>query len=198
MAGKKKTKVVDKWKLKKWYSVTAPALFENRELCEILSSDEKNLINRIIKRSLAELGIGTASQLSMFTYLNFRIIDVKGTTASTSLIGHEISSSYLKTFARRGKSLIHEVLDVKTKDGVEVRVKLIVVTDSKVSENTKRNIRAAVKEETKKIAESMKFDEFMGELIYGKFSSKLFNRLKQITKIKRVEVRKSEKKEVFA
>lgn len=198
MAGKKKTKLVDKWKMKKWYSVTAPALFEGRELCEIISSDEKNVINRIVKRSLMELGIGMSSQLSMFTHLKFRVSDVKGTIASTNLIGHEISPSYLKTFARRGRSLIHEVVDVKTKDNAEVRIKLIAVSDAKVSENTRRNLRKAIFDETKKIAENMKFDELMQELVYGRFSSKLFNRLKQITKMKRVEVRKSEKTEVFA
>ncbi|NYZ76978.1 hypothetical protein H0O02_01540 [Candidatus Micrarchaeota archaeon] len=198
MAGKKKTKVVDKWKMKKWYTVTAPAMFDSRELCEIISSDDKNVTNRIIKRSLMELGIGMSSQMSMFTNLKFRITDVKGTVAGTALIGHEVSPSYLKTFARRGKSLIHEVIGVKTKDGAEVRLKIIAVSDSKVSENTRRNLRKAIHEETKKNAEGLKFDELMQEVVYGRFSSKLFNRLKQITKMKRVEIRKSEKKEAFA
>lgn len=197
MAGKKKTKVVDKWKSKKWYTVKAPEMFEGKEICEIISSDEKNLTNRVIKRSLADLRLGTASQLSMFTNLKFRIKDIKGTTANTALIGHEISPAYMKTFARRGKSLIHEVIDVKPKDSGEVRVKIIAVTDSRVSENTRRNIRSAIVEETKKKGGELKFEDLVQELIYGKFSSKIFNRLKQITKMKRVEVRKSEVKEVF-
>ena len=197
MAGKKKTKGVDKWKTKKWYSVRAPALFDNKELCEIITSDEKNLANRIVKRSLMDLGMGSSSQLAMFTNLKFRIKDVKGTAAETVLIGHEVSPSYMKTFARRGKSLIHEVIDVKPKDGGDVRIKIIAVTDAKVSENTRRNIRNAIVEETKKHGKELNADELMQELVYGKFSSKIFNRLKQITKMRRVEVRKSEVKEVF-
>lgn len=197
MAGKKKTKVVDKWKSKKWYTVKAPALFDNKDLCEIITSDEKNLENRIIKRSLMDLGVGSNSQLAMFTNLKFRIKDVKGTVAETVLIGHEVSPAYMKTFARRGKSLIHEVIDVKPKDGGDVRVKIIAVSDARVSENTRRNIRSAIVEETKKHAGELKADELMQELIYGKFSSKIFGRLKQMTKMKRVEVRKSEVKEVF-
>ncbi len=198
MAGKKKTKVVDKWKMKKWYDVAAPSAFESRPLCEIVSSDEKNLVNRIIKRSLGEMGMGGASQISIFTNLKFRITDVKGTSANTMLIGHEISSAYIKTFARRGKTLIHEVVDVKTKDGTDVRIKLVAVTGAKVSENARRNIRSAMVEETKKAAGELKYDELMQDLIYGRFSSKIFNRLKQITKMRRVEVRKSERREVFA
>lgn len=198
MAGKKKTKVVDKWKSKKWYAVTAPSVFEGRQICEIISSDEKNIVNRVIKRSLADLGMSTSSQLSMFTNLRFRITDVKGTTANTLLIGHEVSPAYIKTFARRGKTLIHEVIDVKTKDGVDVRIKIVAVTGARVSENTRRNLRSLIVEETKKVSKDFNYDELMQELIYGRFSSKIFNRLKQITKMRRVEVRKSEKKEAFA
>ncbi|MEM2908820.1 MAG: hypothetical protein QXT05_00910 [Candidatus Bilamarchaeaceae archaeon] len=197
MAGKRAMKVVDKWKSKKWYTVLAPASFDNRELGEVVSSDEKNLLNRIITRSLTELGLNPSSQLAMFTNLYFRIVDVKGTNAYTKLIGHEISPAYIKTFARRGKSLIHQVMDTKTKDGESIRIKIIAVTGAKVSENTRKNLRKAIAEETKKNAEGANFDELMQDLVYGRFSSKLFNRLKQITMMKRVEVRKSERMELF-
>ncbi len=196
MAGKK-TKVVDKWKTKKWFTVIAPPIFGGKELCEIVSADEKNLANRIIRRSLIDLGMSATSQLAMFTHLQFRVTDVKGTTANTILIGHEVSPGYIKTFARRGKSLIHEVVDIKTKDNEDVRIKLIGVTGAKVSENTRRNLRKLMVDETKKIAGELKYDELMQDIIYGRFSSKLFNKLKQITKMRRVEVKKSEKKEAF-
>jgi len=197
MAGKKKTKVVDKWKSKKWYNVLAPSLFESKEIGELVSSDEKNIQDRIIKRSLVELGLNPTSQIAMFTNLKFRITDIKGNTANTKLIGHEIAPSYIKTFARRGKSLIHDAVDVKTTDGETVRVKVIAVTGAKVSENTRKNLRHALVEEVKKNGEEQKFDDLMQDLVYGRFSSKIFNRLKQITKMRRVEVRKSERKEEF-
>ncbi len=198
MAGKKKTKVVDKWKTKKWYNVMAPPVFEGKQLCEVVSSDEKNLVNRVIKRSLMDMGMQATSQMAMFTNLKFRIMDIKGNTANTIMIGHEISPAYLKTFARRGKSLIHQVIDIKTKDGHEVRIKIIAVTGSKVSENTRRNIRKIIVDETMKIAQELKYDELVQDLIYGRFSSKIYNKLKEITKMRRVEIRKSEKKETFA
>ncbi len=198
MAGKKKTKVVDKWKTKKWYTVIAPPVFEGRELCELVSSDEKNLVNRIIRRSLMDIGMQATSQMAMFTNLQFRITDIKGNTANTVMIGHEISPAYLKTFARRGKSLIHQIIDVKTRDGQDIRIKVIAVTGAKVSENTRRNIRKIIVDETKNIAKELKYDELVQDLIYGRFSSKIYNKLKEITKMKRVEIRKSERKETFA
>jgi len=197
MAGKKGTKVVDKWKSKKWYIALAPTSLESKELGEVVSSEEDNLKDRIIKRSLMELGMNQNSQMAMFTNMLFRVTEVKGNNAHTKLIGHEIAPSYIKTFARRDKSLIHEVVDIQTKDSENVRLKVIAVTGARVSENTRRNIRKALVEEVKKNGEALTFDELFQDLLYGRFSSKLFTRLKQITQMRRVEVRKSERQEIF-
>jgi small subunit ribosomal protein S3Ae len=154
-------------------------------------------MNRVIKKNMMELGLGGASQMAMFTTTLFRIKDVKGTEANTILLGHEVSPSFIKTFARRGKSLIHQVVDEKTKDGEGLRVKVIAVTGARVSENTRRNLRKALVEEAQKAITEGNFDDLMGDVLYGRLSGKLFNRLKQITKMKRVEVRKTERHEVF-
>ncbi len=149
MAGKK-VKSVDKWKAKKWYSVKSPVMFESKELCEVVASDDKRLINRIVRASLLELGMGGSSQMAMFTTLRFRIKDVTGADAGTTLLGHDISPSFIRTFARRGKSLIHQVVDEKTKDGEALRLKIIAVSGARVSENTRRNLRNALVEDCKK------------------------------------------------
>ena len=133
----------------------------------------------------------------MFTNLLFRVSDVKGADAQTTLIGHEMAPSFLKTFARRGKSLIHQVVDEKTKDGKNVRLKVIAVTRAPVSQNTKKNLRKALIEEAKKAITEVNFDGLLQDVLYGKISTKLFTRLKQITKMKRVEIRKSELEELF-
>jgi len=197
MAGKK-VKVVDKWKAKKWYSVRAPPLFESKEICEVVAADEDRLVNRVVKASLMELGVGgSAPQMAMFTALRFRIKEVAGNDANTTLLGHEISPSFIRTFARRGRSLIHQVVDEKTKDNENLRLKVIAVTGARVSMNTKRNLRALIVEECKSAVVDKTFDEAIQDVIYGRVSSKIFNRLKQLTKMKRVEVRKSERGELF-
>ncbi len=151
----------------------------------------------MVKTSLYELGAGGSSQISMFTTLRFRVTDISGSEAQTKLLGHEIAPSFIKTFARRGKSLIHQVVDEKTKDGEDLRLKLIAVTGSNVSENTRRNLRALLVEEARKGVSEKPYDEVIQDVIFGRFSSKLFSRLKQITKMRRVEVRKSERGEIF-
>ena len=197
MAGKK-VKAVDKWKAKKWYTVRAPQLFESKEFCEVVASDDKRLMNRIVRASLFELGVGGAgAQMAMFTSLRFRITGVNGAEASTKLLGHEIAGSFIKTFARRGKSLIHQVVDEKTKDNEDLRLKVVAVTGARVSRNTRRNLRNALVEETKKAVAEKPFDEIIQDVVYGRLSSRLFGRLKQITRMRRVEVRKSERGEIF-
>ncbi len=193
----KKTKVLDKWKLKKWYNVLAPPMFDNKEICEIVAAEDSALVNRIVKISLMEL-MSTSSQTSMFTFLKFRITNAAGNNAQTTLIGHEVSPSYIKTFARRGKTIIHMVVDVKTKDNLDIRIKVVGVASGKISETTKRNLRNTIVEEIKKSGSTFTYDELMQEILYGKLVSRVFNRLKQITSMKRFEIRKTEKQEVFA
>ncbi len=193
----KKTKVVDRWKLKKWYTVVAPQLFDNKELCEIVATDEKSLVNRVIKVSLMEL-MQTSSQTSMFTFLKFRIGEIAGAKAVTKLIGHDVSPSYIRTFARRGKTLIHQAVDVKTKDDQTVRVKIVAVASGRISNTTKRNLRAKIVEEVSAVGPQFTYDELMQEILYGRMVSKIYNKLKQITSMRRFEVRKTEKHENFA
>jgi small subunit ribosomal protein S3Ae len=175
-----------------------PAVFEGRQLCEVVAVEEDQLVNRIIRSSLADIGISGMSQVAMFTALRFRITEVKGNTAYTKLIGHEVAPSYIKTFARRGRSLIHQVIDIKTKDGVEVRLKVIAVTGARVSENTRRNLRNLIVQEVLASAVTFNFDELIHEILYARFVSRLYNSLKAITRMRRVEIRKSEVKEIFA
>lgn len=193
----KKAKVMDKWKSKQWYTVLAPASFDSKEVAEIISSDENNLKNRVLSLSLGEV-TGQHSQSAMFTSLKFRITDVKGKSAYTKMIGHEISPSYLRTLSRRNRSIISVVYDIKTKDDQTLRAKLIAITGSEVSQNTKKNIYNATMEELKKMNGESTFEQLMQEIVFGRFASKIFNRLKQITAMRRVEVKKSELKEMLA
>lgn len=193
----KKTKVIDKWKTKQWYTVLAPQSFDNKEIAEIVSSDEENLKSRVLSLSLAEL-TGQPSQSSIFTFLKFRVGEVKGKSAYTKLIGHEVSPSYIKTLSRRNRSIINVVKDVKTKDDRNVRLKILAITGSAVSQNTKKNLYNAMMEELKGIPNDYAFDQLMQEVVFGKFASKIFNRLKQITLMRRVEIRKSEVREARA
>ncbi len=187
----KKAKVIDKWKLKQWYTVLAPQIFDGREIAEIISSDEDNMKDRIIRVSLADV-TGQPSQSAIFTALKFRVTEVKGKNAHTKLIGHELSASYVLTLSRRNRSLIKVIKDIKTVDEQNVRLKILAISGSELSQNTKKNIHHAIHEEVNKIVGEQNFDQLMQDVVLGRLASKIFNRLKQITAMRRVEIRKSE------
>jgi len=196
MATKKRKKIVDKWKMKKWYEIVAPSIFDNKLIGETMAEDESKVIDRILKINLRELVKG-GMQAAMFTKVHLRVHEIKGKTAYTRYIGHQMDYGYMRTLARRGRSVIDVVMDGKTKDEQILRIKVVAVTGSKVSENTKKNIRAAIKEEIKKVILEYTLEDAIKDILQGRVSGKIYNKLKEITVIRKVEVSKSRVKEVF-
>ncbi|MBI4399721.1 30S ribosomal protein S3ae [Candidatus Micrarchaeota archaeon] len=186
-----KPKTTDTWKLKSWYTVHAPEMFDNREIAQIVSGDESNVLNRRIQVSLSEL---TNDITQAYTSLEFRVKEIKGKSAYTQLIGHELSSSYLQTLIRRRRDIINVIVDVKTKDNNAVRVKAVVFTARKVSDKIKTLIRNEAKEEILAKAAEMDLTKLAQEIIFKKFPTRIFGRVKKLAPIKRVEIRKMEVK----
>ncbi len=190
-----KVKAVDRWKSKQWYAVNAPEMFEGKKIADVVSSEDKYLLHRRLRVSLADM---TGDMSQAYTLLEFRIRDVKGKTAYATFIGHELSRSYLRTLVRRRRNVINEVVDVTAKDGQEIRLKICVFTGTKLSTPTRTAIRNAVSEAALKLSADVNHAQLVQELIFGKFASRLYNKLHKMAPIRRVEIRKSELKEVFA
>lgn len=193
---KSSKKVVDKWKTKQWYNVVAPEVFEGRVVTEIVASEPDNLINRIIPVNLIDI-TGKMSQQNIYTTVKFRVREVKGNNAYTDIIGHELAPGYLRTFARKKMSIIHHVIPLETKDGKKMKIKIVGVTFSKVSANTKKNLRNALVKAVLENGKPMSYNELMKEIVYGNFASKLFSVANAINAMRRVEVRKTELEETF-
>ena len=190
-----KAKAIDKWKLKSWYTVLAPDMFENKEITQIPADDDGKLLNRIIRVSLSEL---TGDMTQAHTQLEFRVSEVKGKTAYTKLIGHRLSPGYLRSLVGRRRDVVGEVVDVTTKDGVQLRVKALIYTAKRASTDARNAVRNAARAEIAARAKEMDFSTFEQEIVFGKFSSRIYRAVKKIVPTKRVEVRKTKVKEVFA
>jgi small subunit ribosomal protein S3Ae len=194
---KKSRKASEKKKAKEWYAVLAPQEFDSKELGAVTTADEALLGNRIIKVSLMDL-TGKMSQANMYTTLNFRIKEVKGKSAYTELIGHQLAPSYIRTLVRRRRTVLHTVRDLPTQDDRTVRLKMISVTKDRISDTMRKNIRAAIEAELAEASGRYNYYELMNEVISGRLSTKVFNRLRQITPMNRVEFRKTELRETLA
>lgn len=189
-------KVVDSWKQKGWYNIKAPEIFNGKEIGQLVATDESTLKDRKIKLGLGDL-TGSFSQHGAFTSVVMRVTDVSAKTVNTKFIGHELSPSYLKTLLRRRRSIIYSVDDVVSKDGVKIRIKSVAVTAFRISESVRYDLRKAISDNIHALAKELEFNTLVQEILFGKFSAKVFSKIKNITPMRRLEIRKSELAESF-
>lgn len=187
-------KVVDSWKSKKWYLVIAPNFLNNMEAAEIPAVSDEAIINRIIELPLKDI---THDLSHMYTTVRLRISEVSGKKALAKFIGHSVAKEYMRTLARRKRDLVDVVMPVKSKDGVEFVVKILVVTANQASIEQKHAIRQIVVKEMKKKTISTEFGPFVLDVLYNRTSEALHKSLIKILPIRRVEVWKTELKEEF-
>ncbi len=192
MAKVKRKKGTDKWKLKKWYEVVTPDYLEGKVIGEIISHDPDNIPGRIIKVPISDI-TGQISPESLYSAVNLRAVRVDGSKVVTETDGYEMAFSYLKSLARKRRSVIHNVLDIELKDGQKVRVKSMLVTLKKVSHTVKKNLRkafdAAIIEEVKK----MRFPDFVNAVVKGTLVNKVFNDVNRVNPVETVVVKKFER-----
>ncbi len=192
MADKKK--VIDTWKLKTWYSVLAPKFLGEVEIAKTPASDEDKLINRVIILPLKEVSHDIAH---IYTNIKLRVFEIKGKTAFTKFIGHEISKEYLSTLVRRHRDALHVVYPVKSRDGVEFTVKILLVTAVPCSNSQKTALRNALKKEVEAKVAATDFGKFITEALYGRLGAELSQKLKRIAPVRRIEIKKTQLKEEF-
>ncbi len=189
-----KKKMIDSWKSKIWYQVMAPNFFKGVEIALIPAQDDEHMMNRIIELPMKEI---TRDFSHMYTSVKLRVFEIKGKTAYTKFIGHSLSREYVRTLVRRRNDVVNAVFPVKTSDGLEFRLKLLVLTNGKVSEPKKKALYNILKTELTAKAKNTDSLTLIPEIVFGKTSAELFQKLKKIAAIKRVDVLKTQLKEEF-
>ncbi|MEM4295927.1 MAG: hypothetical protein QXS91_03925 [Candidatus Anstonellales archaeon] len=197
MARRTRAAKAEKGKQKTEYAIIAPALFNNKQVGELIGRKD-TVINRIIKVALNELEDIKASPLSLYTTVLLRVIELGQGTVKTEFIGHEVAQSYLRSLARKHRSVIHEVIDVNTNDGQKIRLKIVIITLRKVSEVVKKNLRKAAKAFVLKAASSKTREELIKSILLDTFAKDLGRELNKINPVSHVIVRKSEQKIIAA
>lgn len=187
-------KVVDTWKTKRWYTVMAPKIFNEVEVSQVPAQDDPHLLNRVMEIPLKDI---TKDLAHLYTAVRLRVSEVKGNAAHTKFIGHSLSREYLNTLARRHREKLDVVFHLKSKDGVDFTLKLVVVTAEKCSQVQRRALHHQLVELVKGKAKDTDFAPFMLDILYGKMGNELHGHLNKIAPIRKVEVRKSELTEWF-
>jgi small subunit ribosomal protein S3Ae len=185
---RRKGRVKDKWREKKWITVNAPDSFNNVPIAYVPITDEENAPGRVLEVTLYDILKGDPSQHQYKMY--FQLDKVEGDKASTIFKRFEYSKEFLRSLVRRGSSKINFIIDVKTKDGYVFRIKVIALTHRQLNTSRKHDLRLIIKDIINKTVPEMEIDQFVQATCYGKINSDIMAAIKKVIKIRHVGLEK--------
>ena len=183
------TKLKDKWRQKRWYTVVAPAAFGNVEIGKTLSDEPQKLVGRVLESTLYNI---TEDFSQLHVKLFFRIVKVENDKAYTTFKGHDLARDYLRSLVRRGSSRIDGIFSIATKDGYRVRIGVIALSTVWTKSSQKHSVRHIMEDVISKKNGQLLYDELAQQLVLGKIASEIYNAAKSIYPLRKIEVRKSE------
>jgi len=185
---RKSRKIKDKWKEKKWVSVSAPDSFNNVHIADIPITDEEKAKGRVIEVTLFDILKGDPSQYQYKLY--FQIDKVVGEKATTIFKRYEYAKEFLRSLVRRGSSKISFVIDTKTKDGYVFRIKVIALSHRELNSSRQHALRLIAKKIIEKSVPNMTIDEFVQASCYNKINSDIMAATKKIIHLRHVGLEK--------
>ena len=185
---RRKTRVKDKWREKKWVTVIAPDSFNNVPIAYIPITDEENAKGRVIEVTLFDILKGDTSQHQYKIY--FQIDKVEGDKATSIFKRYEYAKEFLRSLVRRGSSKITFILEVKTKDGYIFRIKVIALTHRQLNTSRKHALRLIAKDVMEKTISQMTIDQFVQATCYGKINSDIMAAAKKVIRMRHVGLEK--------
>jgi len=185
---RKSRKIKDKWKEKKWVSVSAPDSFNNVHIADIPITDEEKAKGRVIEVTLFDILKGDPSQYQYKLY--FQIDKVVGEKATTIFKRYEYAKEFLRSLVRRGSSKISFVIDTKTKDGYIFRIKVIALSHRELNSSRQHAVRLIARKIIEKSVPNMTIDEFVQASCYNKINSDIMAATKKIIHLRHVGLEK--------
>ena len=185
---RRKTKVKDKWREKRWVTVIAPDSFNNVPIAYVPITSDETAKGRVLEVTLYDILKGDPSQHQYKMY--FQIDKVEGDKATTIFKRYEYAKEFLRSLVRRGSSKIEFVLDVKTKDGYIFRIKVLGLTHRPLNTSRQRAFRLIAKEVMEKTIPQMSIDQFVQATCYGKINSDIMGAAKRVIRMRHVGLEK--------
>ena len=185
---RRKTRVKDKWREKKWVTVIAPDSFNNVPIAYVPITDDETAKGRVIEVTLFDILKGDTSQHQYKIY--FQIDKVEGDKATTIFKRYEYSKEFLRSLVRRGSSKINYLTEVKTKDGYIFRIKVIALTHRPLNSSRKHALRLIAKDVMDKTIPEMTIDQFVQATCYGKINSDILAAAKKVIRMRHVGLEK--------
>ena len=185
---RRKGRVKDKWREKKWVTVSAPDSFNNVPIAYIPITDDENAPGRVLEVTLYDILKGDPSQHQYKMY--FQINKVEGEKATTIFKRYEYSKEFLRSLIRRGSSRINFIIDIKTKDGYVFRIKVLALTHRQLNTSRKHALRLIAKDVINNTIPQMTIDQFVQATCYSKINSDIMAAFKKVIRVRHVGLEK--------
>lgn len=185
---RRKGRVKDKWREKRWITVNAPESFNIVPIAYVPITSDENAVGRVLEVTLYDILKGDPSQHQYKMY--FQIDKVDGDKASTIFKRFEYSKEFLRSLVRRGSSKINFMIDVKTKDGYIFRMKIIALTHRQLNTSRKHALRLIAKDVIEKTVPEMTVEQFVQATCYSKINSDLMAAFKKVIRVRHVGLEK--------
>ena len=185
---RRKTKVKDKWREKRWVTVYAPDSFNNVPIAYVPITSDETAKGKVLEVTLYDILKGDPSQHQYKMY--FQIDKVEGDKATTIFKRYEYAKEFLRSLIRRGSSKIEYVLDVKTKDGYIFRILVLGLTHRPLNTSRQRAFRLIAKDVMEKTIPQMTIDQFVQATCYGKINSDIMGAAKRVIRMRHVGLEK--------
>ncbi len=185
---RRKGRTKDKWREKRWVTVTAPESFNVVPIAYVPITDDENAVGRVLEVTLYDILKGDPSQHQYKMY--FQIDKVDDEKASTIFKRFEYSKEFLRSLVRRGSSKINFIMDIKTKDGYIFRVKVIALTHRQLNTSRQHALRLIVRDVINKTVSEMTVDQFVQATCYSKINSDIMAAFKKVIRVRHVGLEK--------
>ena len=177
---------VAKLKKKQWYPIVAPKQFDNVVIGETLVYEPNAMLGKTLSHSLMNL---TNDVKRQNTSIHFKVVEIEGNQAKTSIIGYEIIPSSVKRFVRRSSEKIDLSFNCETSDNIFLRVKPLVITKNDIKGSVAAKLRNNIVAFLIKTIKKMTYEEFINDLIFHKIQAMMRETMTKIYPLKVCEIR---------
>lgn len=185
---RRKGRVKDKWREKRWITIYASEAFNNIPLSYVPITDDEKASGRVLEMTLHDIIKGDPSNHQFKLY--FQIDKIQEDTATSIFKRWEYSKEYLRSLVRRGSSKITFIIDAKTKDGYIFRIKIIALTHRQLNTSRKHALRLIAKDIIEKTVPEMTIHQFVQAVCYSKINSDIMAAFKKVIRVRHVGLEK--------
>ena len=185
MAGKKTT-AIPTWKKKKWYELLAPPIFSEKSLGETNVDTPEKLKGKVISLNMMHL-LGAARKQNF--QIKFVVTDVADNKGKTKPIMIKMIPSTIRRLVRPGRERLDFSFTVRSKDGILLRCKPLIITKDKTSNAKLVDVQKKLKEHIQTYAGSQDYESIFLAVAQSALQKELKIVLNKVIPMKLVEIR---------